>query len=160
MDLEKLVKPDSVLCNAQARSKKHCFEILSQLLAQDNPDVASEEIFAKLVDRERLGCTSLQQGVAFPHCRVSGVSNSVGALIKLSEAIDFDSQDGQPVDLAFAMIVPTDVDASHHADMQTISGILNDDALRVRLRAANSSSDLYDALLLGHVQPIAKTQQA
>ena len=32
MLLEEIIKPDSVLCNAQARSKKHCLEILSELL--------------------------------------------------------------------------------------------------------------------------------
>ena len=56
MVLEQIIKPDNVLCNANARSKKHCLEILSELLSQNNPDIASEEIFSKLIERERLGC--------------------------------------------------------------------------------------------------------
>ena len=55
MILEQLISPDSVLCNAHARSKKHSLEILSELLANPNPDIANEEIFAKLIERERLG---------------------------------------------------------------------------------------------------------
>ena len=54
MILENLVKPDSVLCNVSVRSKKHSLEILSELLTRSNPDIASEEVFAKLVERERL----------------------------------------------------------------------------------------------------------
>ena len=32
MNLENIIRPDSVLCNVSARSKKHCLEILSELL--------------------------------------------------------------------------------------------------------------------------------
>ena len=85
MILEQLISPDSVLCNAHARSKKYSLEILSELLANPNPDIASEEIFAKLIERERLGSTSLDKGIAFPHCRISSVLNNCGALIKLSD---------------------------------------------------------------------------
>ena len=93
MLLEEIIKPDSVLCNAQARSKKHCLEILSELLVRQIPHLASEDIFERLIERERLGCTSLDQGVAFPHCRVDGIDTNTAALIKLSEPVDFDSSD-------------------------------------------------------------------
>jgi len=160
MTLEKLIKFDSVLCNALARSKKHCLEILSELLTRSNPDIATEEIFAKLIERERLGCTSLDKGVAFPHCRVNGAPRSCGALIKLSTPVDFDSPDGEAVDLVFGLMVPAELDASHYADVEMITGLLNDDALRCRLRNAGSSSELYEALLQGRHQPMQKLQHA
>ena len=115
MLLEEIIKPDSVLCNAQARSKKHCLEILSELLVRQIPHLASEDIFERLIERERLGCTSLDQGVAFPHCRVDGIDNNTAALIKLSEPVDFDSSDGELVDIVFGMMVPTDINARHQA---------------------------------------------
>lgn len=154
MNLEHLVKSDSVLCNAHARSKKHCLEILSELLARSNPDVANEEIFSKLIERERLGCTSLARGVAFPHCRVSGASDSTGALIKLSTPVDFDSIDGEEVDLVFGLMVPNEVYDRHLADVSQITEFLNDEALRARLRNATTSSSLYEALLAGHHSPM------
>jgi len=146
MLLEEIIKPDSVLCNAHARSKKHSLEILSELLARSELGIASDDIFARLIERERLGCTGLDQGVAFPHCRVDGLNISAAALIKLSEPVDFDSQDGEDVDLVFGLIVPAEVDDSHHADIYSIAALLGDEALRARLRDANTSSELYDAL--------------
>jgi len=160
MSLENLIKPDNVLCNAQARSKKHCLEILSELLSRPNPDIAAEEIFSRLIERERLGCTSLDKGVAFPHCRVNGVRNSTATLIKLSSPVDFDSPDGEAVDLVFGLMVPAEIDESHYADIRMITRLLNDDALRVRLRNANSSSELFDALLRGQHKPAQKLQSA
>jgi len=149
MSLDKIIKPDGVLCNAMARSKKHCLEILSELLVRSNPDIASELIFECLIDRERLGCTSLDKGAAFPHCRVDGIDDSVAALIKLSEPIDFDSSDGELVDLVFGMMVPKELDDSHHADIKLVTRVLSDEGLRARLRGMNSSSDLYNALIDG-----------
>ena len=154
MVLEQIIKPDSVLCNANARSKKHCLEILSELLSRNNPDIAREEIFSKLIERERLGCTSLQQGVAFPRCRIGGIDRSGGALMKLSEAIDFDSPDGLPVDLVVGFIVPKKVDSSHHAEVDSLSILLADQSLRAKLRAATSSVELYVALTAAE-RPVA-----
>ncbi len=149
MLLEEIIKPDGVLCNATARSKKHCLEILSELLVRSSPEIASDVIFRCLNERERLGCTGLDRGAAFPHCRVEDISVSTAALIKLSEPIDFDAADGEPVDLIFGMMVPTLLDDSHYADIKMITQVLADEGLRSRLRGMNSSSDLYDALLNG-----------
>ena len=149
MLLEEIFKPDSVLCNAHARSKKHCLEILSELLVRTIPDIAAEDVFESLVERERLGCTGLKQGIAFPHCRVDGLEQSCAAMIKLSEAVDFDSADGEPVDLVFGLLVPENLDDSHYADIKMITSALGDDGLRVRLRESNTSNDLYDTLLNG-----------
>ncbi len=149
MLLEEIIKPDGVLCNATARSKKHCLEILSELLIRSAPDIGSENIFKYLVERERLGCTGLDKGAAFPHCRVKGIESSHAALIKLSEAVDFDAADGESVDLVFGMIVPMKLDDSHYNDIRMVTQVLQDEGLRARLRSMNSSSELYDALLDG-----------
>ena len=154
MLLEEIIKPDSVLCNAQARSKKHCLEILSELLVRQIPQLASEDIFERLIERERLGCTSLDQGVAFPHCRVDGIDNNTAALIKLSEPVDFDSSDGELVDIVFGMMVPTDINASHQANIRSIAELLGDTELRRKMRAANTSSELYESLIDSSVSTV------
>ncbi len=146
MLLEQMIRPDSVLCNAHARSKKHCLEILSELLVRSLPGISSDDIVARLIERERLGCTSLDQGVAFPHCRVEGLDSSVAALIKLSEAVEFDSPDGEAVDLIFGLLVPTEIDDEDHANISGIADLLGDRDLRSKLRDATSSSELYAAL--------------
>jgi len=137
MQLEQLIKPDGVLCNATARSKKHCLEILSELLVRSYPEIPSDRIFRCLNDRERLGCTGLDRGAAFPHCRVADIQESNAALIKLSEPVDFDAADGEPLD------------DSHYADIKMVTRVMADEGLRSRLRSMNSTSDLYDALLDG-----------
>lgn len=153
MQLDEIIKPDSVLCNANARSKKHCIEILSELLVRSIPDTAADDVFASLIKRERLGCTSLDAGVAFPHCRVDGLEQSCAALIKLSEAVDFDCSDGEPVDLVFGLLVPKDVDESHLNDIEQFSTVLAEPGLRKQLRKCNTSNELYSALVAAFDAP-------
>jgi len=160
MNLEEIVKPDSVLCNVSARSKKHCLEILSELLTRSNPDIASEEVFAKLIERERLGCTCLEQGIAFPHCRISGLRTSCAALMRLADPVDFDSSDGEPVDLVFGLMVPENLSSEDYADINVLTGLLRDQALCSRLRAATNSKDLSEALLVGQITPAPKLKSA
>lgn len=160
MNLEELVKPDSVLCNVTARSKKHCLEILSELLTRSNPDIASEEVFARLIERERLGCTCLEKGIAFPHCRISGLDTSCAALMRLADPVDFDSSDGEPVDLVFGLMVPEDLSSEDYADIDDLAALLRDKSLAARLRAAANSKDLSDALLTGQITPVPKLNNA
>ncbi len=149
MLLDEIIKPDSVLCNAHARSKKHCLEILSELLVRPLADIAAEDIFERLIERERLGCTSMTQGVAFPHCRVDGLDESHAAMIKLSDPVDFDSADGEPVDLVFGLLVPATLKESDYADINMITNLLADQHVREQLRSAHTSKELHAILLAG-----------
>ena len=149
MSLQEFIKPDGVLCNATARSKKHCLEILSELLTRAHIDVVSDDVFECLIDRERLGCTRLNKGVAFPHCRASGIDDTVGVLIKLSEPVDFDSPDGEPVDIVFGMMLPVEIEDRHRNHVRLVTELLANTKLRERLREMHSSKDLYNALISG-----------
>jgi PTS system nitrogen regulatory IIA component len=119
--------------------------------ADDEIEVAAgssiEDIFERLVERERLGCTGLNQGVAFPHCRVEGLDSTIAALIRLSEPVDFDSPDGELVDLVFGLMVPEKINASHQANICSIADLLRDQTLRQKMRDATSSNELYDSLI-------------
>jgi PTS system nitrogen regulatory IIA component len=53
------------------------------------------------------------------------------------------------VDLVIGMVVPSELDDNHYAVIKTISGVLADEGFRSRLRSANSSKDLYEALING-----------
>lgn len=146
---DQILKPDNVLCDVSARSKKHCLEILSELLARGTPAIPGDEIFSRLIERERLGSTGLGNGVGFPHCRFAGIDASHGALLRLSEAVEFDAPDGEPVDLVFGLIVPAEIADQHREEIAEITALLNDPAVRARLRKASTDRELHEALLSG-----------
>ena len=57
MNLQDLVSPDSVICDADVNSKKRALELLANLLAKSSCVGDSLEIFHQLTEREKLGST-------------------------------------------------------------------------------------------------------
>ena len=147
MTLHELVRPDSVLCNVEARSRKHALEILSELLSHGSDDLRQPDIFAAVAERERLGCTALGRAVAAPHARMADAPFPIGALLKLSSPVDFDTPDDEPVDLIFGLVVPEDVDEQVVEDFRGLTEMLSQRGTQTRLRKARSSRELYEALM-------------
>lgn len=152
MSLASLLEPARVLANVEARSKKHAFEILSELIAGVADDLSHEQIFEALVERERIGNTGLGKGVAIPHGKATGLKASTAACLKLSEAIDYGAQDGEPVTLILAVAVPDNDDVDNFEDVAQGAHALTDSELMQMLNEVSSSRALYE-LLAAHAPP-------
>lgn len=146
MSLASLLEPARVLANVDARSRKHALEIISELLAGSSESLAQIDVMDALIDRERIGNTGLGGGIAIPHGRPDGLDRSVGAFLKLSEAVDFNSQDGQPVGLIFAVLVPRSDDNDYFEDVAGVAKALSDGRLVDALAEAGSSRAVFDLL--------------
>jgi PTS system nitrogen regulatory IIA component len=147
---DQILNLDNVLSDVSARSKKHALEILSELLARGTPAIPGEEIFSRLTERERLGSTGLGNGVGFPHCRFAGIDSSHGALLRLSEPVEFDAPDEEQVDLVFGLMVPEEITDRHREEIGEITTLLNDPEVRSRLRAAPTPRGLHEVLVGPH----------
>ncbi|MFM1892565.1 MAG: hypothetical protein RLZ44_1642, partial [Pseudomonadota bacterium] len=101
-----LLQPSRISVANEAASKKRVLEEAANLLAATAEEPTPEQIFERLLERERLGSTGLAGGVALPHARMPGLDTVRGAFLRLAQAVDFDAMDGQPVDLIFALLVP------------------------------------------------------
>ena len=146
MKLIELISQDSVVCNADVRSKKRALEFLAELLAKESPTVDTFDIFQHLTDREKLGSTSLGHGVAIPHARTSGSDRAIGAFIKLEQGINFDSPDNKPTDLLFALLVPEHYTDEHLEILSDLASCFSDEALCHNLRSSDTSKELYERL--------------
>ena len=146
MDVANILKPDSVRCESGVRSQKHALELLSDILESNQENLNAAEILEGLVNRERLGSTALGHSIAMPHARLNGLDRSIGAFLKLDVGVDFDSPDGEPVDLLFGVLVPQDCTDEQIREMKELIQRLNDSALQLQLRETTDPAELYDLL--------------
>ncbi len=147
MQIKAIINPRRTLCGVEGGSKKRALELLANTIAQDVPEIDADDLFRRLIARERLGSTGIGHGIAIPHCRVENCSGTVGALITLSEPVDFDAIDSQPVDILFAMLVPENAHDEHLQNLAALAGALNNADYRQRLRSAKSDDELYQAAI-------------
>jgi PTS system nitrogen regulatory IIA component len=145
MEIQALISPKRTLCGVEGGSKKRALELLANTIAQDVPGIEAEDLFRRLIARERLGSTGIGHGIAIPHCRVENCTGTIGALITLTEAVDFDAIDSQPVDILFAMLVPEKAHDEHLHNLAALAGALSNAEFRDKLRAATSDQELYQS---------------
>ena len=147
MSLETILPPERTLFAVPGGSKKRVLEFFSTFIAQNTPSLDSQEVFSRLIGRERLGSTGIGNGVASPHARNPHCKAPVAGFIKLQEPIDFDAVDGEPVDLLFVLLVPEEADDTHLALLAQVAGIMNDADTRNRLRNSASQRELHETLI-------------
>ena len=146
MQLSELLTIDRVACDLSAQSKKRAVEKLSELISRGDAKVTGNEVFDSLLARERLGGTGIGHGVAIPHGRLKNTQMTIGAFIKLQQAVDFDAIDNQPVDLMFALLVPENSTQEHLQVLSSIASMFNYEQTRQKLHQASSAEELYQII--------------
>ena len=139
MMLDVLLDAQAICLDHRAQSKKRVLEQAAHLLCGSDDQAQVEQIFARLLARERLGSTGLAAGVALPHARLPGLTQSRAAFIRLHQAVDFDSQDGQPVDLVFVLLVPEEATDEHLHLLAALARLFRDAAVCHSLRTTNDA---------------------
>jgi len=147
MNIERLLSPDCTLAAVPGDSKKRILELIARTLSQVHPILDEEEIFDRLIERERLGSTGFGDGVAIPHCRLPHCCDTVGVLLQLDKGIDFDAIDNQQVDLIFALVVPEEAAEAHLEALQAVAENFSKPHYRDRLRTATDNKALFEAAI-------------
>ena len=144
MQLDKILTPERCHCGLTGVSKKRILTNISELIAEQNEQLEVDDIFNALMAREQLGSTGLGNGIAIPHCRVSSCQEIIGSLITLDSPVDFDSIDGKPVDILFALIVPEQKTDEHIKTLAGLAELFHDEDFCFTLRNTHDSIDLYN----------------
>jgi len=149
MSVEGLLAADAVLCDLKATSKKH---LLQELASHAASVISLDErlVFDALLERERLGATSVGNGVAIPHARLPDIDTVYGIFTRLAQPIDYDAADDEPVDLVFLLLAPESANNQHLRALAKISRLLKRPEIRASLRGADGAEALYSMLIEDH----------
>ncbi|ADB17103.1 putative PTS IIA-like nitrogen-regulatory protein PtsN [Pirellula staleyi DSM 6068] len=105
-----------------------------------------EGIIAAIMKREELGSTGIGRGVAVPHTKHPSVEKLVGTVGVSHAGVDFNSLDGDKVQLFFLLISPPDRPGDHLRALENISRQLRDDTFCRFLKQARSTVDIQTLL--------------
>ena len=145
MMLDFLIDRQSVLASLKVQSKKQLLQELSQAMA-NRVAIDHRLIFETLLKREKLGSTGIGQGIAIPHGKLPSISRVYGLFARLATRVDFESVDGQPVDLVFVLLAPEHAGADHLKALARISRLLRDASVVAKLRGTEDAEGLYAIL--------------
>lgn len=141
MPLPDIIAEGGIIPALSVDSKKQLLQELAARAARITGRDPSE-IFRTLSERERLGSTGAGNGIAIPHGKLPRLDRVVGLFARLDRAIDFESIDGQPVDIVFALLAPEGAGADHLKALSRIARLTRDPANVQKLRAARDEASL------------------
>jgi PTS system fructose-specific IIA component/PTS system nitrogen regulatory IIA component len=105
-----------------------------------------EPIVQAIMKREELGSTGIGRGIAVPHTKHSSVSQPVGTVGISRGGVDFQSLDGEKVQLFFLLISPPDRPGDHLRALENISKQLQDDTFCRFLKQSKTANDVRQIL--------------
>ena len=141
MDLDNFFSEDSIIINCQSKSQKNVLELISEItssISAANKDI----IFEKLYEREKLGTTAFGNGIAIPHARIDNLSEAKIIILKLETAIDFNSSDGEKVDLIISLLAPNNENEMHIKILSKIAEMLDDKIFREKIRNCSNKLEI------------------
>jgi len=123
-------------------------ELLDALVANGTAAKSvRDELYAKVMDRERLSTTGFGKGVAVPHVKHHSITKMAAAIGLSQRGIDFSSLDRQPVYSVVLLLSPADRPDDHLQAMEAIFKSLSKDTFRRFLRQAASVEDVRELFL-------------
>ncbi|MGB5881839.1 MAG: PTS sugar transporter subunit IIA, partial [Thermoanaerobaculia bacterium] len=93
-----------------------------------------------------LSSTGIGSGVAIPHCKMNGLSEVVVAIGLCEHPVDFDADDGEPVDLLFLLVSPEDAPAEHLRSLSAISKWVKANRNVEKIRQLDDAESIYELL--------------
>ena len=133
MELADILSEGSVIVCAKVRDKTELLEKLADHAAGVTGQNRNAVLEA-LSNREALGSTGLGNGIAIPHGKLPGLTGVTAIFAKLSEPVDFDSVDDQPVDLVVVLLAPVGAGADHLKALARVARLLRTESLVEELR--------------------------
>lgn len=143
---DNLLEEERIRLGDHLTSKKKVLERLAALLTTEGRPPGSEQIYEKLLERERLGSTGMSHGIAIPHARIKGLRQPRSAFLRLDQPIDFDALDGQPVDLVFGLLVPEQATEEHLALLAELARLFANSQLCDQVRDARDAAEVRQLL--------------
>lgn len=144
MKFADFISRDAVRASLAADDKEGVIRELAQSLVDAGgiPGAECEGIVKAILKREELGSTGIGRGVAVPHTKHAGVSRLVATVGVSQEGVDFNSLDGERVQLLFLLISPPDRPGDHLRALENISRQLRDDTFCRFLKQSKSAADV------------------
>ncbi|MFQ3251001.1 MAG: PTS system nitrogen regulatory IIA component [Glaciecola sp.] len=146
MIISDIISLDRTECAVQCQSKKRIFEVISEIAVKENPQLDIGDVLSSMLAREKMGSTGIGNGIAIPHGRIEGISDIVAIVVTSEEAIEFDAIDDKPVDIFFALLVPSEQTQEHLQTLSSIAQKLSENSIVKAIRSAKSRDEIISAL--------------
>ncbi|MBE2250335.1 MAG: PTS sugar transporter subunit IIA [Myxococcus sp.] len=147
MPIAEFLKVEAVTPAMSATTKPEVLHELARALARAWPEVSVERFLHVLEEREKLGSTGMEKGVAIPHGRLAELPTLIACFGVSREGVDFEARDGRPSQFFFALVAPENSAGLHLKALSRLSRLFRSDALKENILSAGDAATVHALLL-------------
>ena len=141
MRITELLDKRSISLTAAPASKSEALDMAVDLMAAGGK-IRDKEAYRKEVYlREEESTTGVGGGIAIPHGKCDAVAKPGLAAMVIKDGVDFDSLDGEPVNLIFLIAAPNTKDNIHLDVLSKLSILLMDEQFSENLKKASTPEE-------------------
>jgi len=133
MKIEALLTEKQINLNLGSESKDEVIDALIAMVAGHEKVRDIRQLAEDVRKREREMSTGIGKNIGLPHAKTSAVTEPVLALATLTNEVDFDSIDNQPVKIVFLLATPETMLAEHLKLLGRITRLAGRDEVRRRI---------------------------
>jgi len=148
MKIADILEPKTIVLHLHSTSKVEVIKELADNISSVYPNINKERLVEVLLEREKLCSTAVDSGVAIPHAKISGVTDTTLGFGRSIEGIEFESIDRKETHFFITLIAPEDAAGSHIGLLARISKVFKNPELRSRLMKLESREDIYEAITI------------
>jgi PTS system nitrogen regulatory IIA component len=147
MRISEFIQPNMVWADLHASNKPEVIREIAENISSKVPQLNADEIASVLINRENLGSTGIEDGVAIPHAKIRGLSKVLVAFGRSGKGIEFQAHDQKPTHLFFVLLAPENATATHLKILARLSRLLKESMFRERLMQAPNDEDIYKIII-------------
>ena len=144
--LNNIIKPEQTLINLNVKNKRHLFQELSTRASLLDKNIKDRMLFNEIVKRERLGNTSIGNGIAIPSAIIENISKPFVLFSLLTKPINYNSDDNKDVDIVCLVVSPNSSSSKHLYFLSNFSRIIKNGNISNELRGCETSDSLLAVL--------------
>lgn len=146
MRLSELLNERAVSLRLKAQTKREVIAELVSLLESAHGIDSHGEILDRVLRRESMMTTGIGNGVAIPHGKARAVDRMVAACAVAPDGVNFESEDGQPVQLFVLFVSPESATTQHVRALANLSRLLKEESVRRALRESKTVDEFMATL--------------
>lgn len=146
MRIRDLLAKESIMLNGSPKSKDDAIRQMAELMAKSGKINDKQAYIDGLFKREEESTTAVGEGIAIPHYKGNAVNKPGLAAMVIPNGVDFDSADGEPVYIIFAIAAPDTKENVHLDVLSKLSVLMMDEGFIDNLRKAKSIDEFLSVI--------------
>ena len=149
-NLEELLNPNSFLLIQNPTSKKMVFDKICEK-ACEKYNINKDLLINNVIKREKIGSSTIGNGIAIPHIQNDQIQQPSCIVAILSDGLNFDALDNNPVDLIVFLILPETSKSENLQILAQVSRLLRNSDITDKLRGCKSEDSAF-AIISQHLK--------